>query len=351
MLRLRQVACGFVVGLLWGTFCLTACAQTRVEVLQGQSPRGTVKSIGRETIGVETRNGMVQVPVTNVRLMRFEGEPSEMIPARSAALGGRYEDGLEFFKKLENESLEGANALYVRQDIAFYQALCIAKLSLSGDENHSLAKAETQLSKFLSDHSTSYHYLEATELLGDIRTTMGKHADAQAAYQELTRSSIDAIRLRGLVAQGYSLLSQDKVSEAKGVFSDVTAANPSSPEARRYVEIGKVGTASCLAATGQAQKGVAMVMKVIEDNDEDTALFAKAYNTLGQCYQKLGNQKEALMAYLHVHLLYSSQAQEHAQALLQLSLLWKQLDNEQRAAEARTMLKQRYGNSFYAQQL
>ena len=92
-----------------------------------------------------------------------------------------------------------------------------------------------------------------------------------------------------------------------------------------------------------------MVEQVIKDADpEQKELHARAYNALGSCYQRAGQAKDALLAYLHVDVLYSSVPDAHAEALANLATLWRSIGQESRAREARQVLEQRYANSKWA---
>ena len=61
--------------------------------------------------------------------------------------------------------------------------------------------------------------------------------------------------------------------------------------------------------------------------------------------------KPALMAYLHVDVLYAGEPAQHAEALLRLSELWGPSGHEDRAVEASTRLAERYPNSQWAKKI
>ena len=86
-----------------------------------------------------------------------------------------------------------------------------------------------------------------------------------------------------------------------------------------------------------------MIHEVIRDADpEDSELHAIAYNALGQCYRQADKPKEALLAFLHVDVLYSSIPAAHVEALENLAALWTSFGQAGRAREARGLLRDQY---------
>ena len=80
-------------------------------------------------------------------------------------------------------------------------------------------------------------------------------------------------------------------------------------------------------------------------NSQQKALLAEAYIKKGDCYQALGESKEALIAYLHVDVLFPSEPGLHAEALYHLSNLWGKVQKPERGTEARAVLQQQYPDS------
>ena len=60
------------------------------------------------------------------------------------------------------------------------------------------------------------------------------------------------------------------------------------------------------------------------------------------------NQKAALLAYLHVDVLYFNYPNYHAESLYHLSKLWEQIGKRDRAKEAKDKLTTRYKGSSWA---
>jgi hypothetical protein len=64
--------------------------------------------------------------------------------------------------------------------------------------------------------------------------------------------------------------------------------------------------------------------------------------------RKAGRTKEALLAFLHVDVLYFTTPEAHAEALANLAELWEEVQKPERAVKARQVLQERYGSSPWA---
>ena len=105
---------------------------------------------------------------------------------------------------------------------------------------------------------------------------------------------------------------------------------------------------SCKAELGQTDEAKELVEEVIAKNDPaDDELFAQAYLALGTAHRKADEPLEAVLAYLHVDLLFFRQRDAHAEALYYLSNLWGQIDRPEQAVQARNLLKSRYGATIW----
>jgi len=100
---------------------------------------------------------------------------------------------------------------------------------------------------------------------------------------------------------------------------------------------------------GNSDEAIKSVEAIIAKADpENVELHARAYNILGNAYRRAGKKKEALLAFLHVDLLYSKFPDQHAEALANLATLWAEVDKADRAAQARGVLKEKYPDSVWA---
>jgi tetratricopeptide (TPR) repeat protein len=112
-----------------------------------------------------------------------------------------------------------------------------------------------------------------------------------------------------------------------------------------------VGKARCQIANKQYEEAIKTVDSVITKSDpEQVELNARAYNALGTALKDSGRIKEALLAFLHVDVLYFTVPETHAEALANLADLWQKVHKPERADRARRILEERYKNSPWAKQ-
>jgi tetratricopeptide (TPR) repeat protein len=156
--------------------------------------------------------------------------------------------------------------------------------------------------------------------------------------------------MRAGAAMGQALLAQGKADEALAAFERVIGTAAEGEQAQRQRMIARVGKAAALVALKKPDEAVKLVGEVLEQTDPeanpaDVPLVARAYNVLGAAQRQAGRTKEAILAYLRVELLYSSQPAAHAEALANLAELWEQVHKSDRAARARQNLKEQYPDS------
>ncbi len=110
-----------------------------------------------------------------------------------------------------------------------------------------------------------------------------------------------------------------------------------------------LGKAAALIAAKRCNEAIKAAEEVLEKADpEDAPLMADAYNTLGNAQRQAGHTKEALLAFLHVDLLYAAVPEAHAEALFNLIDLWQQVHKTDRANRAEKTLMERYPESPWA---
>ena len=300
---------------------------------------GTIVEMTALKVVIEKRGSQrVEVPVHEITSIAFSGEPRALTQARQSISGSRFEQAQ---KELAGLDPAAAEREPVRQDIEFYRAVCAARLALAG--KGAIDSAGKQMYQFVTGNETSYHYLTACEILADLLVRRGKFGRAESYYAKLAAAPAAELRIRSGLRLGQMLEAQKKYPEAIARFDEVLALTADSRAARRYQAEATLAKSTCLARTGQVDAAIDAVQNVIaETSPENSQLHALAYLALGNCYLAANRAGEAILAFLHVDLLYPSQSESHAEALYHLASLWKTVGKPNRAREARGRLQEQY---------
>lgn len=326
-----------------------AFATDKVKLLKGLTVTGTLEEMSPREVKVRRPGGDVEtIPVNEIEAVGFDAEPPQMNAARTAAQAGRYEDVLKTLEKLAADSEKLSPN--VQQDVQFYQAYAAARLALTGSGD--IRTAGQQMHDFVQRNPNNYHLLVAHELLGDLLTAIDKHDAAQQEYEAVESGAPwNDVKMRARIAKAHALRSQGKSDLALKEFESALdlAKGEKTPGIESQRQAATLGKAACLADAKQYDEAVKLVESIISTADPEQAeLHARAYNTLGTCLRMAGKNKDALMAFLHVDILYPSISQAHAEALRNLVDLWPTVGQPQRAVQAQETLKARYPNSQWA---
>jgi tetratricopeptide (TPR) repeat protein len=340
--RLARVA----VALLASGVCTIGLAVDAVKTSRATAAiQGEIKEVTALKVVIETRNGPKDVPANEVVYVAFDGEPATLTGARTNVRNKRYEEALTALDKIE---LDKDSRKELVQDVQFYKALCTAKLALAGTGE--VLAAGKLMNGFLTANSTSYHYLEACEVVGDLLVASGKYSAAAGFYSKLAAAPWPDYKMRAGVAMGRALLAERKVPDAQKAFDDVLAGDVKGDEADRQRTMAQLGKARCMAESGKPADAVKIAEEIITKTDsEQIDVQAQAYNTLGTALRLMNKPKEALRAFLHVDLLYNAAGDAHAEALANLAKLWNDVGQPERAVRAKQNLVERYKNSAWAQ--
>jgi tetratricopeptide (TPR) repeat protein len=331
-----------------GLLPISAAAQTSdiVHMTNGRQIRGEIDTISATEISLNVRGAPQQIPVVEVDRITFSREPTQLRQARDRIRTGQLLDALLSLNQINRQALDRESE-FIETDIEFYTAYCQAKLALSMGTD--LTPVSLAMFKFINDHADSYHYFQAVETLGDLAMALEKYGGAIKYYRRLAKAPWPALRMRGELLEARALRSDGKYGEAVEKYERVAAAQLSTPDANRMQTLARVGRAACQAELGQGAEAVKSIEQIIAENDsQDTELFASAYNALGACFRQMNQPQDALLAYLHVDLLFYQVAGDHAESLYHLGNLWSQMRNPQRAEAARRVLKTRYPGSRWA---
>jgi tetratricopeptide (TPR) repeat protein len=318
--------------------------QDQVFRKSGAPTRGIVTGVSPTEITLQASGADQKFPVNEVKLVSFDAEPNELNRARQNMLTGQFEQALEDLKKIDAASI---GREIVRQDVQYYRALAQAKIALTrgGDKN----TAAKDLNTFFAANPGSFHYFEAAEVLGDLAMALDLPDPAKTFYDNLAKAPWPEYKMKAAVLGADALKAKGDYAAALPEYEKVIGASIDTPEASRQKLFSNLGKAECLANTGNPEEAITICEAVIKDNPStDMELFGRAYNALGVAYLKANKPQDAALAFLHVDTLFFGDSNQHAQALYYLSDLWNQLNQADRALDARTTLKSRYAGTRWA---
>jgi tetratricopeptide (TPR) repeat protein len=289
--------------------------------------------------------GSKKIPVNQIKSILFDSEPAELAQARVNVANGAYTKAQQLLEKIDATQVKRD---LIKQDLEFYQAYIAAKLALGGEGE--IIDAGRRLNTFVRSYPNNYHYLEASEVMGDLLMASGRFEPAQKQYAELAKAPWPEYRIRAAVTTGRALQALNKHEEAIGQFDAALAiSDDGAVDAQNQKQAATIGKAVSLAETAKVDEAVGIIEKIIENSDpQQKELQARAYNALGNCYEKGKKDKDALIAFLHVDVLYNTVPDSHAEALAHLVPLWKSVGQEERSREAREQLQHKYASSRWA---
>jgi tetratricopeptide (TPR) repeat protein len=307
------------------------------------------KIVGASPLMIEVEQGASgqrkEIPVNQIDVVFYNDEPTLLKNAKNSALAQRYEEALTSLGRFK---IEDVSRKELREEVEFYTALCTARSALGGSGK--IADAGRLMIAFIKNYPESYHYFQACETVGDLLVAHRSYLQAEEYYAKLSKAPWPDYQMKAGVAAGRVLLAQGKNSDALSAFKSVLSKNVPDELSKSQYQAAEIGKAAALVALKKYDDAMVLIDSIIGKADPDDAdTMACAYNLLGNVLRQQGKKKEALMAFLHVDLLYSSAADAHAEALYNLTQLWDELNKADRSLRARQTLEQQYKNSPWAQ--
>jgi tetratricopeptide (TPR) repeat protein len=290
-----------------------------------------------------------KVPVNEIVAVYYDGEPSALKSARANVQNRAWENALEAVGRIDTSKISRQETL---QEVAFLDAFSRAKLALQGSGE--VKAAGSKLIGFTRQYPNSYHFFEASEVIGDLLVALGAHGQAETYYQRLAKAPWPDYKMRAGVAIGKARLAQGKYQEAAKAFEAVLSMSAGTPAAKQQHLAAKLGKAEVLVQTDQSEQAATILQDIIKNAaPENIDLHAGAYNTLGTAHRKAGRTKDALLAFLHVDTLFFQNGDAHARALANLAELWNAegIHQPEKAEQAKQLLLSRYSGSPWAKKL
>jgi len=308
--------------------------------------RGKLETLSKTQIVIRRSNDETEtISPADLRDIRFDREPPPLQTARSNERSGNYEAAIEQLQEVQSEY--SGNDRRVPVEIEFLIARCQARHS--SVEPATTQTALTSLQSFLRNHGNSYRALEAMLLQAQLLITSDR-PEATRLLKQLRTCGVDGFAMQAGVALGLALLEDHQPDQALEVFDEVIQQSKGQPVALSAWLESRIGQARCLQQQNQLPEALKALKMVIAETPEDRpATLAQAWNLMGSCHQSANSPKAALLAYLHVDLLYPEANAEHAEALYQLASLWESTGHPDRASDAQSRLQTMYPGSQQAQ--
>ena len=313
---------------------------------RGDAPdvRGEVTDSSRAGVTVAQPGGEpVEVPTAEIEEIRWTGEPPRLPLTRAAEGRGELARALADYEAAA-AAFDSAGPV-AAGDLAFLQARALGKLALNDPDRRGAAVAA--LDDFLAARPDHFRTDPAWELLAEVKAAGGDLDGARAALGELADSPSPPFRTAAAVAGARLDLAAGDAGAALAKFDAVLQ----NAEGRAALDA-KLGRADALNRAGNNAEALAVVKEVLAAADPaDADLMARAYVRRGNALQATGETKPAILAYLHVDVLYPGAAGAHAESLFHLARLWSAAGFPGRAAEAAAKLRSDYPNSDWAARL
>ena len=343
-LRLRVVlssslalTLGSIATSLGDVVTLTSDATTKGAA--GGIVRGQVTSESPTKVEVKLGNTVTSIPTNEVVSINYDNHPASLDQALAKEAANALQEAADLFKKA---AADASTRPFIAEDAAFGQARALSELAQTDPAR--AAEAISLLETFSRSYKAGRHVGPALEALAKLQIARDNFSGLETTLAALAqlpkgddRSAI--FRIKVLTKKG-------QLEQALAELDKLIASAPEGSTKRRDAQLSKAENLVALKKFADAEATVRAVIKGAAT--EDAATQALAHNTLGDCLRAAGKSKEALYAYLHTDLLFSREKDEHARALAQIALIWRELNRADRADEALERLKQEYPRSPYA---
>ncbi len=333
------LAFAFVAGPLFGQDA------DRLYPKSGAAVTGKIEEMTRDGVVIEVRGTNQKFATQDIARIVYEGEPQLLSRVKELVANGQIDTAVENFKKVDPKSISREES---KKDFEFYKGYLQAYLALKGQGDPKVAA--NSLAKYEKENPQTIHYYDTVEQLGELAIALQRYDMAATYYKSLGTAPSPDAKFRSSYLVGKALLIQGKLAEAKTSFNEVISANATNPGAKKMQNMAKVSLIRCDAADkAKAAEAEKNLMQMVMENDAtDVPLMAHIYNALGDLARREGKNEQATLAFLHTDLLFASEGDAHAEALFNLSQLWGQVGDPQRAADAKARLQSQYGGTPWA---
>ncbi len=313
--------------------------------------RGTIISENSKEVAIKVTQGGKTEDVTiglgDVIDIRYDGAAGLAIrTAAGLERAGQLEKAITAYEKVAGTA---GNSGLVNQAATFGKTRSLAKLAIQDPKR--LEDGIKSLEEFRTKNADSRFHFALHELLGQLQLAKGNDAAAAQAFRELAAGPTNELKMRAAIWDGRLLMKAGKLTEAQTKFDEVVSGKAVTATEKLRQQEALLAKGDCLVRSKKLDEAEQLFRKVIDETSPDEAeLQAATRVALGDVLRDAGKAKEALMAYLQVDLLYSTEKAEHAKAVYHIAAIWAQLGRADFASEAGEKLSRLYPESSWAKQ-
>ncbi len=344
-----RIRCFLLAGLFVGCWLNSASALDSVTKKSGGRASGKITASSKTDLTIKPPTGeAVVIPANDLLIVDFDDATADMKLGLADENTGRFDSAIQRVTKSKTDT-KADNPL-LKAEFDFVLARIDARIALADPSKRD--DAIKRLQAFQKSNSDHYRYYESMALLGQVQLAKQDYDGARASFDALAQSPWSESKLAAKIATGRILMGENKLDEAIASFDEaVKAAGTSAGESARKYEA-MLGKSRALIAQSKQTEALKELDEVtLHASADDTALQAEAYVLQGNAFQALNRTKEALLAYLHVDVLFKREAGYHAESLYHMAKLWKSVQLPERGLEAEATLQSSYPNSEWTKKL
>lgn len=290
----------------------------------------------------------VSIPANDLLIVDFDDATPDLKLGLTDENAGRFDAAIQRITKSKAET-KTDNAL-LKAEFEYALARIHARIALADPGKRDDAIKELQA--FQKSNSDHFRYFESMAYLGQVQLAKQDYEGARKSFEALAQSPWSESKLAAKIATGRILTGENKLDEAVQAFDEAEKAAGTSvgDVARKYEAM--LGKARALIAQSKHAEALTVLEDVtLNAAPEETALQAEAYVLQGNALQALSRAKEAVLAYLHVDILFPRESGYHAESLYNMTKLWKAVQLPERGLEAEAKLQSSYPNSEWTKKL
>ena len=315
----------------------------------GKRVNGSISAMSKTELTLKKNVGEPDVVSANdIAAIEWDGGGPELKLGYSDENGGKFESATQRFLKAKTDAKSPSD--FLKGEFEYMLARVAAKQALADPD-----KREQAIQKLIAAQKAypeHVRYYESVVLLSQIQLAAKDLTSVRKTLGALSQSPWNDLKLAARIAEARALVAEGKIDDAIAAFDAVAnSVGDSASEAPRKYEA-MLGHARGLIMQSKFEDALKILETVTEKGPaDDSTVQAEAYVLQGQAYQGIGRTKEAALAYLHVDILFPRESAFHAEALYQMSNLWKLVQHPDRSAEAAGKLVQIYPNSEWRKKL